>query len=144
MGEVEITNIVQNGLINQALYLFAFAFLTWFAGRAAIVTNESGNANIFSKIVITAFGLSSIYYLNLQFAYVEWHLRGFGHSLAVLKESGGEISNRGIANIDLFGGSANEVPDMNLIPSDPIALILIGSLTLIMLSAIWMNGSNND
>ena len=145
MSEFEINTLLNNGLIQQALYAFAFLFATWFAGRCAVVTNESGNANLFSKIVITGFGLSSIYYVNLQFTYVDFHIRNYAHSLYNLRESGAEISSRGESAIEIFGaGNASEIPGMSLIPSDPIGIIFIASLTLIILSAIWMGGSNND
>ena len=145
MSEFEINTLLNNGLIQQALYAFAFLFATWFAGRCAVVTNESGNANIFSKIVITGFGLSSIYYVNLQFSYVDFHIKNYAHSLYNLKESGAAISSRGESAIEIFGrGNASEVPGMSLLPSDPIGIVFVASLTLIILSAIWMGGSNND
>ena len=92
MSEFEIQTVLNNSLIQQALYMFAFLFATWFAGRCAVVTNESGNSNIISKIVITAFALSSIYYVNFQVVWIDLHIRNYGHSLAVLKESGADIS----------------------------------------------------
>lgn len=145
MNEFEINTLLNNGLIQQALYAFAFLFATWFAGRCAVVTNETGNANLFSKIVISGFGLSSIYFLNLQFTYVDFHLKNYAHSLYNLKESGAEVSSRGDTAIELFGrGNASEVPGMSLIPADPIGIVFIASLTLIILASIWMSGSNNE
>tara|TARA_B100000029_G_scaffold506836_1_gene590328 strand:+ start:176 stop:613 length:438 start_codon:yes stop_codon:yes gene_type:complete len=145
MSEFEINTLLNNGLIQQALYAFAFLFATWFAGRCAVVTNETGNANLFSKIVISGFGLSSIYFLNLQFTYVDFHLKNYAHSLYNLKESGADISSRGDTAIELFGrGNASEVPGMSLIPADPIGIVFIASLTLIILASIWMSGSNNE
>ena len=145
MSEFEINTLLNNGLIQQALYAFAFLFATWFAGRCAVVTNESGNANIISKIAISGFGLSSIWFLNLQFNYVDFHLKGYAHALYNLKESGAEISTRGESAIELFGrGNASDVPGLSIIPADPVAIVFIASLTLIILSIIWMGGSNND
>ena len=66
MSEFEIQTVLNNSLIQQSLFMFAFLFAAWFSGRAAVVSNETGNANIISKIVITAFALSSIFYINLQ------------------------------------------------------------------------------
>ena len=68
MNEFEIQIVLNNSLIQQALYMFAFLFSTWFAGRCAVVTQEKGNANMLSKVVISAFALSSIYYVNCRFA----------------------------------------------------------------------------
>jgi len=144
MSEFEIQTVLNNSLIQQALYMFAFLFATWFAGRCAVVTNESGNSNIISKIVITAFALSSIYYVNFQVVWIDLHIKNYGHELAVLKESGADISARAEAAIELFGASASDVPTLGLIPENPIAIIFILSITLILLSGIWMNGSNDQ
>ena len=52
MSEFEIQTVLNNSLIQQSLFMFAFLFAAWFSGRAAVVSNETGNANIISKIVI--------------------------------------------------------------------------------------------
>ena len=141
MSEFEIQTVLNNSLIQQSLFMFAFLFSAWFSGRAAVVSNESGNANIISKIVITAFALSSIFYINLQVCYIDLHVNNYGHSLAVLKESGVDISARAEAAIEFFGSSASEVPMLGFIPESPIAIIFILSITLILLSGIWVSGN---
>ncbi len=104
--------------------------------------HEKGNANLFGKIVISAFSLTSIWYINLQFAYVSLGIRGAAHSMAVLKEETGSVSARGQSLIDNFGGST-EVPTFSLI-NEPAGLVLVISLALCLLSGIWMTNSNEN
>ena len=137
MTENEIFQIMFAGLQTQGLFLIGFAFLTWFAGRCAVV------ANIVSKIVTSAFALSSLWYLNMQFSYVSLVLNNAAHNLAVLKDSGTEVSGFGQNFIETYDASSSQVPTISLI-NEPIAIILVVSIALILLSAIWMNNSNND
>ncbi|MEC9392081.1 MAG: hypothetical protein VYE11_01015 [Pseudomonadota bacterium] len=143
MTENEIFQIMFAGLQTQGLFLIGFAFLTWFAGRCAVVANESGNANIVSKIVTSAFALSSLWYLNMQFSYVSLVLNNAAHNLAVLKDSGTEVSGFGQNFIETYNASSSQVPTISLI-NEPIAIILVVSIALILLSAIWMSDSNKE
>ncbi len=144
MSEFEIQTVLSNSLIQQALYMFAFLFSTWFAGRCAVVTNEQGNSNLASKILISAFALSSIYYVNFQICWIDLHIKNYGHSLAALKASGTELSARAESAIELFGANASEVPTLGMIPDNPVAIIFVISITLIILTGIWTGGSNQD
>ncbi len=144
MTEFEIQTVLSNQLITAALYMFAFLFATWFAGRCAVVTNEQGNANLVSKILISAFALSSIYYVNYQVCFIDLYIAQYGHSLAVLQQSGVELSGRALSAIEFTGGSASDVPQLSLIPANPIAIIFVLSITLILLTGIWTSNSSND
>ena len=142
MNEFQIVSMMNSGLAMNGLFLIGFSFLAWFSGRASVIMHEKGNANLFGKIVISAFSLTSIWYINLQFAYVSLGIRGAAHSMAVLKEETGSVSARGQSLIDNFGGST-EVPTFSLI-NEPVGLVLVISLTLCLLSGIWMTNSNEN
>ena len=142
MNEFQIVSMMNSGLAMNGLFLIGFSFLAWFSGRASVIMHEKGNANLFGKIVVSAFSLTSIWYINLQFAYVSLGIRGAAHSMAVLKEETGSVSARGQSLIDNFSGST-EVPTFSLI-NEPAGLILVISLALCLLSGIWMGDSNND
>ena len=142
MNEFEIMSSLNSGLAMNGLFLIGFSFLAWFSGRASVVMHEKGNANIFGKIVFSAFSLASVWYINMQFSYVSLGIKGASHSMAVLKEESGSISARGQSLIDNFNGST-EAPSFSLV-NEPAGLILIISLALCLLSGIWMGDSNND
>ena len=142
MSEFEIWSTLNSGLAMNGLFLIGFSFLAWFSGRASVIMHEKGNANLFGKIVVSAFSLTSLWYINMQFSYVSLGISSASHSMAVLKDETGSVSARGQSLIDNFGGST-EVPTFSLI-YEPAGLILVISLALCLLSGIWMGDSNND
>ena len=142
MSEFEIWSTLNSGLAMNGLFLIGFSFLAWFSGRASVIMHEKGNANLFGKIVVSAFSLTSLWYINMQFSYVSLGISSAAHSMAVLKDETGSVSARGQSLIDNFSGST-EVPAFSLI-NEPAGLILVISLALCLLSGIWMGESNND
>ena len=142
MSEFQIISMMNSGLAMNGLFLIGFSFLAWFSGRAAVIMHEKGNANLFGKIVISAFSLTSVWYINMQFAYVSLGIRGAAHSMAVLKEETGSVSARGQSLIDNFDGST-EVPTFSLFIV-PSGLILVISLALCLLSGIWIDNSKEN
>ncbi len=142
MNEFQIWSTLNSGLAVNGLFLIGFSFLAWFSGRASVIMHEKGNANLFGKIVVSAFSLSSLWYINMQFSYVALGISSASHSMAVLKEESGSISARGQSLIDFFGGST-DVPTFSLV-NEPAGLILVISIALCLLSGIWMSDSSND
>ena len=142
MSEFEIWSTLNSGLAMNGLFLIGFSFLAWFSGRASVIMHEKGNANLFGKIIVSAFSLTSLWYINMQFSYVSLGISSASHSMAVLKDETGSVSARGQSLIDNFNGST-EVPTFSLI-NEPAGLILVISLALCLLSGIWMGESNND
>ena len=99
MNEVEIYSQLSNSLAATALFGILWAFLLWVAGRSASVAIES-DAGIVMKIAVTVFGLVSLFQFNLTVSWVRFSFETAAHSLAVLKESGGELSARAISTIE--------------------------------------------
>ena len=142
MNEFQIWSTLNSGLAMNGLFLIGFSFLAWFSGRASVIMHEKGNANLFGKIVVSAFSLSSLWYINMQFSYVALGISSASHSMAVLKEESGSVSARGQSLIDNFNGST-EVPTFSLV-NEPAGLILVIALAMCLLSGIWMGDSNNE
>ena len=142
MNEFQIWSTLNSGLAMNGLFLIGFSFLAWFSGRASVIMHEKGNANLFGKIVVSAFSLSSLWYINMQFSYVALGISSASHSMAVLKEESGSISARGQSLIDNFNGST-EVPTFSLV-NEPAGLVLVIALAMCLLSGIWMGDSNNE
>ena len=104
MSEFEIWSTLNSGLAMNGLFLIGFSFLAWFSGRASVIMHEKGNANLFGKIVVSAFSLTSLWYINMQFSYVSLGISSAAHSMAVLKDETGSVSARGQSLIDNFSG----------------------------------------
>ena len=142
MNEFQIWSTLNSGLAMNGLFLIGFSYLAWFSGRASVIMHEKGNANLFGKIVVSAFSLSSLWYINMQFSYVALGISSASHSMAVLKEESGSVSARGQSLIDNFNGST-EVPTFSLV-NEPAGLVLVIALAMCLLSGIWMGDSNNE
>jgi len=107
------------------------------AGRAVTIAIEN-NAGIITKLVTTLFGLTAVWQFNNVLNFVPWNFAGAGHSLAVLKNSGTDLSARSEAFVNMTGSSAAEVPQFSLIPSDPIVLVFILSALYLVVGRLWV------
>ena len=135
MSEVEIYSQLSNSLSTTALFGIMWAFLLWVAGRSASVAIES-DAGIVMKIAVTVFGLVSLFQFNLAASYVRFGFETAAHSLAVLKESGADLSARGLSSIEVMDGST-AVPQFSLIP-DPIGILFILSVGYLIIGRLWL------
>jgi len=135
MSEVEIYNQLSLSLNTTALFGLVWAFLLWVAGRSASVALEN-NAGILMKIAVTVFGLVSLYQFNLALSWVRFNFESAAHSLAVLKESGADISARADAFINNANGST-DVPIFNLTP-DVLGILFIISVGYLIIGRLWL------
>ncbi len=135
MSEVEIYAQLSNSLIATALFAMVWAFLLWVAGRSATVALEN-NAGILMKLAVTIFGFVGLYQFNVSGSFVANSFQLAGHSLAVLKESGVEISARGEAMIANTGASL-DVPTFSLMPNW-IGLLFILSVGYLIIGRLWL------
>ena len=135
MSEVEIYNQLSLSLNTTALFGLVWAFLLWVAGRSASVALEN-NAGILMKIAVTVFGLVSLYQFNLALSWVRFNFESAAHSLAVLKESGADISARADSFINNANGST-DVPVFNMIP-DAIGILFLVSVGYLIIGRLWL------
>ena len=135
MNEVAIYSQLSNSLATTALFGILWAFLLWVAGRSASVAIESG-AGIVMKIAVTVFGLVSLFQFNLSGSWVRFSFETAAHSLAVLKESGADLSARALSTIENMNGST-VVPEFSLIP-DPIGVLFILSVCYLIIGIFWL------
>jgi hypothetical protein len=135
MSEVEIYAQLSNSMIATGLFAMVWAFLLWVAGRAATVTLEN-NGGILMKLAVTVFGFVGLYQFNLSGSFFANNFQLAGHSLAVLKESGAELSARADAMIANTGASV-DVPAFSLMPNW-IGILLILSLGYLIIGRLWL------
>ena len=69
------------------------------ASCSACVFNKS-NHRLFNKYFEESYIKSFFVHLNFQVVWIDLHIKNYGHSLAVLKESGADISARAQAAIE--------------------------------------------
>ena len=135
MNEIEIYNQLSLSLNTTALFGLVWAFLLWVAGRSASVALEN-NAGVFMKIAVTVFGLVSLYQFNIALSWVRFNFESAAHSLAVLKESGVDISARAESFINNANGST-DVPVFNITP-DLIGILFLLSVGYLIVGRLWL------
>ena len=135
MSEVEIYNQLSLSLNTTALFGLVWAFLLWVAGRSASVALEN-NAGVLMKIAVTVFGLVSLYQFNIALSWVRFNFESAAHSLAVLKESGVDISARAESFINNANGST-DVPVFNITP-DLIGILFLLSVGYLIVGRLWL------
>ncbi len=135
MNEIEIYNQLSLSLNTTALFGLVWAFLLWVAGRSASVALEN-NAGVLMKIAVTVFGLVSLYQFNIALSWVRFNFESAAHSLAVLKESGVDISARAESFINNANGSS-DVPVFNITP-DLIGILFLLSVGYLIVGRLWL------
>ena len=135
MNEIEIYNQLSLSLNTTALFGLVWAFLLWVAGRSASVALEN-NAGVLMKIAVTVFGLVSLYQFNIALSWVRFNFESAAQSLAVLKESGVDISARAESFINNANGST-DVPVFNITP-DLIGILFLLSVGYLIVGRLWL------
>ena len=103
--------------------------------KSNIISLEN-NAGVLMKIAVTVFGLVSLYQFNIALSWVRFNFESAAHSLAVLKESGVDISARAESFINNANGST-DVPVFNITP-DLIGILFLLSVGYLIVGRLWL------
>lgn len=136
MTEFEIFALSSMGSNSTGAYQIAMAFSVWVAFRAASVTGQQYADNMVAKVAATVFGLGTLFYFNMTYAFWAFNQATLSYRLAELKASGGEISSLAASFVSQTGATTTP-PTFSLIPSDPIILALELSILTMILYPIW-------
>ena len=102
------------------IYLLA----AWFAARVTLNLVNSGNANLFTKLVTTVFGLLIVYFGIVQQAFTDWTTAGTAYALSQVEEPSGRFDSF----IAFFAGEGE--PTYSLIGDPFITSVSYTHLTL--------------
>jgi hypothetical protein len=136
MTELEILMLQSSSNQATGTYQIAMAFSIWVAFRVARTVGENHNSNLAAKLAGSIFGLATLFFFNMTYAFWSFNMAATGHRLANLQASGVEISalsQQYVAN----SGAADAMPQFSLVPSDPIAILLQLSILVLILVPIW-------
>ena len=139
MTEVEILMLQAQNNKGTGMYQVAMAFSIWVAFRAAANVGQNYSDNILAKIAASIFGLGTLFFFNMTYAFWSFNMVSSGHRLAELQASGGEISALGVSFIANSGASTTP-PTFSLAPSEPVFILLLLAIAYMILRPIW--GSN--
>ncbi len=136
MTEMDILMLQAQSNQGTGMYQVAMAFSVWVAFRVANVTGEKYSDNLLAKITASAFGLCTLFFFNMTYAFWSFNMAATGHRLVQLQESGTEISALAQTYASNIGATA-AAPEFSIIPSDPVAIVLVLSILILVLLPIW-------
>tara|TARA_B110000438_G_C15437881_1_gene489086 strand:+ start:122 stop:544 length:423 start_codon:yes stop_codon:yes gene_type:complete len=137
MTELEIFMLQAQSSQATGAYQIAMAFSVWVAFRVASVVGKEHESNLVAKVAGSVFGLGTLFFFNMTYAFYSFNMASTGHRLAQLQASGGEISAVA-ADYVIQSGASTTAPAMSLLPSDPIIALLELSILTLILVPIWM------
>ena len=137
MTELEIFMLQAQSSQATGAYQIAMAFSVWVAFRVASVVGKDHESNLVAKVAGSVFGLGTLFFFNMTYAFYSFNMASTGHRLAQLQASGGEISAVA-ADYVIQSGASTTAPAMSLLPSDPIIALLELSILTLILVPIWM------
>ena len=108
MNEIEILNYAQMNFIQNGLYMVAFTAFVFITFRLIRFQREQ-NANIFGKVLVTIFGLCTVFFGYNVFSFLYSNQLSQSFRLSELQSTGVEISSLSQQWIDFMGYTVIEI-----------------------------------
>lgn len=140
MKEIEILNNAQLNFIQNGLYMLTFAALIFITFRLIRFQREA-NSNIFGKVLVTIFGLCTVFFGYNVFSYLYVNQLSQSYSLSELKSTGVELSSISEQYIDITGHTvADGLP--SFMP-EPAAIVFLVTFAIMVIAGTWTNLSKD-
>ncbi|MBL30117.1 MAG: hypothetical protein CMC81_02570 [Flavobacteriaceae bacterium] len=140
MKEIEILNNAQLNFIQNGLYMLTFAALIFITFRLIRFQREA-NSNIFGKVLVTIFGLCTVFFGYNVFSYLYVNQLSQSYSLSELKSTGVELSSISEQYIDITGHTvADGLP--SFMP-EPAAIVFLVTFAIMVIAGTWINLSKD-
>lgn len=136
MTEFEIMMLQASNVQSTGTYQVAMSFSIWVAFRVARTVGDGYASNIIAKLAGTIFGLGTLFFFNMTYAFWSFNMASSGHRLAQLQANGGEISELAMQYV-ANSGASTAVPQFSLVPSDPVMILLELAILVLILTPIW-------
>ena len=141
MNEIEILNYYQLAFVANAIYCLTFAALIFITFRLVRFQREN-NANTFGKVLVTIFGLCTVFFGYNVFSYLYNAQLAQSYRLSELLSNGAEISEVTKSYIDFTGFTVENGWPPTFIP-EPAALVFIITFAVMVVAGVWVNLSND-
>jgi len=136
MTELEIWTLWSSNRIGGGLIGIGTLLSIWLAMRVAVATRNSSEANLFGKIVSSAFGIVVLAFTWIQYRIGANTWIAAANNLEGLKASGTEISSTAEGYLAFVGTTeATTTPT-------PLGIAFIVISGIIILSQIWLPKNN--
>lgn len=137
MNELDILNHFQLTFIANAAYMLTFTGLVFITFRLVRFQREQ-NANIIGKILVTVFGLCTVFYGYTIFSYLRNAQLAQSYRLSELKESGVELSTVTNSFIEFTGHTVADGWPPSFGPEAAANVFLI-TFALMIIAGTWIN-----
>tara|TARA_B100001248_G_scaffold225891_1_gene183647 strand:- start:609 stop:1034 length:426 start_codon:yes stop_codon:yes gene_type:complete len=137
MNELEILNHYQLAFVANAAYMLTFTGLIFITFRLVRYQREQ-NSNILGKILVSVFGLCTVFYGFNVFSYLRNAQLAQSYRLSELKESGVELSTVTNSFIEFAGYSVSDGWPPSFAP-EPAANIFLIAFALMIIAGTWLN-----
>ena len=141
MNEIEILNYAQMNFIQNGLYMVAFTAFVFITFRLMRFQREQ-NANIFGKVLVTIFGLCTVFFGYNVFSFLYVNQLGQSYRLSELHSSGVELSALSQNWVDYIGYTVSDGLPIPFSP-EPAAYIFLITLAVMVIAGVWVNLSKN-
>lgn len=141
MNEIEILNYAQMNFIQNGLYMVAFTAFVFITFRLMRFQREQ-NANIFGKVLVTIFGLCTVFFGYNVFSFLYVNQLGQSYRLSELQSSGVELSALSQNWVDYIGYTVSDGLPIPFSP-EPAAYIFLITLAVMVIAGVWVNLSKN-
>lgn len=132
MEEFQIWQLWASNRIGSGLAAIASILAVWLAMRIAAATRNSGETNLFTQIVSSAFGVVTLAITWVEFTTGTNTWIASARSLSELQASGAQISTTAEGYISYVGTTDPAAAPM------PLAVAFIVVSGFVILSQIWM------
>ena len=88
MTELDIFMLQAQNNQGTGMYQVALAFSVWVAFRVSGIAGQQYSYNVIVKLAATGFGLGTLFFFNMTYAFWSWNMESTAHRLVELQNSG--------------------------------------------------------
>jgi len=141
MNELDILNHFQLTFVANAVYMLTFTGLVFITFRLIRFQREQ-NSNILGKILVSVFGLCTVFYGFTVFSYLRNAQLAQSFRLSELKESGVKLSTVTDSFIEFTGYTVSEGWPPAFVPEAAANIFLI-TFALMIIAGTWLKLSKD-
>ena len=139
----KLAGIPTDGIPQILFYMCGITCWNYFAEcLTKTSTTFTSNANIFGKVLVTIFGLCTVFFGYNVFSFLYSNQLSQSFRLSELQSTGVEISSLSQQWIDFMGYTVVDGPSIPFGP-EPTAYIFLITLAVMVIAGVWVNLSKN-
>ena len=142
MTELDLLNHYQLSFVANAIYMLTFTGLIFITFRLMRFQREQ-NANVFGKVLVTVFGLCTVFFGYNVFSYLRNAQLAQSYRLSELKQSGVELSTVTNSFLEFTGYTVADGRPPSFMPEAAANVFLI-TFAIMIVAGTWLNLSKDQ